>query len=1123
MANAKTFRLFISSPFNDFREERQVLHEKVFPKIDKYCNDKGYTFQPVDLRWGVSEEAQLDQKTLKLCLNEVKACKHYPHPNFLIMTGNRYGWVSLPYAIQKDEFESILEFYADNSVAISMLEKWYVEDTNHLMLNNSSHAYVLEKRDPNGEYKDWKEWEKEENKLRDILQTAAKELFEENTAQYNKYFMSATEAEVEEGILQYLNPTEFQQKLQTDLEKEQKNLPELDKDYVFGFLREITNIDSLDLSQEPAKLFIDKDQTKATVFKEQLIDALSKENTLESTVKLSTDIKKPFVDKKHLCEFEKFMIGKLTQAIDKQIDTKEVSALKQEQSEQLRFKILKTDTFFGREEELIQVQNYINNTCTQPFIVHGISGIGKSSFIAKAIDEVEEALTHTIVYRFIGATASSSNIRTLLELLITDLAEQDRLELPEKFEEDDDEFNVQIKALLETLMEPTVIILDALDQLQDKNHLKWLPLELPSNLKIILSMLDQKGYEYYYDLLKTNIDTANQLEIKPIDEDVAKEILDELLKKEKRSLTDAQYKYAIRKLKESNSSPLYLKIAFEEIKTWKQTDEKEELAIGIQKIIKEFIDNLTTKFHHDKAIVHKVLGLISASRDGLSESELLDLLSHDEDILSSLEKEENNNNLTLTIGGVKVRRFPISVWARLSEQLRPFVNERLIDGEKLITPFHRIIAETIEKEYYEDKKENLHKELAYYFDLENHLITQRSFNELPWALYKLDDFEELKKVILNHQIKALEENNELAWYTKKAYDKWDAATYIGDETYYEQQLRKLSSRNATYEEMDKRIYEFIVENFSNDSTIDSLYEYTKKLENSSKYMEFLIELAILVRFSMKNESFADIVKYITIYTCFELYEASFSYELNVLITDMFNAQENFPYGIYNNIFENSGVITKDYIAQLNKCFDNGKLNVSIFRDLYNKNSLDDYQKLTTHEMNQKANIKYGMRIENQNSQFLEAIKNENIDMLDSMIFEGTGMDISSEHLLEAIYAHSLSVVKFLIEASEEDIIHEYMNIKIDSYAEPKIPIVEAVKRRQLDIVKFLLINGAHSEIFDFLPEGSLFMFAILNKDLEMVKLLLKYGVDINQKTSWGHTPLEYALFCESPSIIEFLS
>lgn len=111
MKNSNTFRLFISSTFtfNDFREERMVLQTKVFPIIKEYCMEKGYRFQPIDLRWGISNEAQLDQKTIELCLEEVKTCKTYPHPNFLIMLGDRYGWIPLPYIIEQNEFDEILK------------------------------------------------------------------------------------------------------------------------------------------------------------------------------------------------------------------------------------------------------------------------------------------------------------------------------------------------------------------------------------------------------------------------------------------------------------------------------------------------------------------------------------------------------------------------------------------------------------------------------------------------------------------------------------------------------------------------------------------------------------------------------------------------------------------------------------------------------------------------------------------------------------------------------------------------------------------------------------------------------------------------------------------------------
>ena len=37
----KAFRLFISSTFADFKAERDLLHNEVFPKIREYCEEKG--------------------------------------------------------------------------------------------------------------------------------------------------------------------------------------------------------------------------------------------------------------------------------------------------------------------------------------------------------------------------------------------------------------------------------------------------------------------------------------------------------------------------------------------------------------------------------------------------------------------------------------------------------------------------------------------------------------------------------------------------------------------------------------------------------------------------------------------------------------------------------------------------------------------------------------------------------------------------------------------------------------------------------------------------------------------------------------------------------------------------
>ena len=60
MNTARVFRLFISSTFSDFVAEREALQKKVFPQLEAYCRERGAAFQAVDLRWGITEEAQRD-------------------------------------------------------------------------------------------------------------------------------------------------------------------------------------------------------------------------------------------------------------------------------------------------------------------------------------------------------------------------------------------------------------------------------------------------------------------------------------------------------------------------------------------------------------------------------------------------------------------------------------------------------------------------------------------------------------------------------------------------------------------------------------------------------------------------------------------------------------------------------------------------------------------------------------------------------------------------------------------------------------------------------------------------------------------------------------------------------
>ncbi len=309
MSDKKTFRLFVSSTFSDFRREREVLQTKVFPHIKEYASNRGYTFQPIDLRWGVSNEAQLDQKTLELCLEEVRSCKTYPHPNFLIMIGDRYGWVPLPYAIENSEYHKIIDYLTHKKEqdhmklrygkALSYLREWYVKDENEVPV-----SYILKERKKNYILFDF--WNREEDQLRNILQEAVLSYINIAQEEKRKYFISATEWEVDEGIIPYIKPTKYQEK---ELLSKNIELLTLDSEHIFGFLRNI------DKTSQIKKQFIGCDYEEAQAFKKRLSKVLIDKNTLYvNTVQIEEHI----LEESYLEKFSYRMIKFLESQFDAQ-------------------------------------------------------------------------------------------------------------------------------------------------------------------------------------------------------------------------------------------------------------------------------------------------------------------------------------------------------------------------------------------------------------------------------------------------------------------------------------------------------------------------------------------------------------------------------------------------------------------------------------------------------------------------------------------------------------------------------------------------------------------------------------------------------------------------------------
>jgi len=81
-------RVFVSSTFRDMIEDRDELMSHAWPELRRFCRERQVELVEVDLRWGISEEQSTRKETLRLCLDEIRACRPY----FIALLGERYGW-----------------------------------------------------------------------------------------------------------------------------------------------------------------------------------------------------------------------------------------------------------------------------------------------------------------------------------------------------------------------------------------------------------------------------------------------------------------------------------------------------------------------------------------------------------------------------------------------------------------------------------------------------------------------------------------------------------------------------------------------------------------------------------------------------------------------------------------------------------------------------------------------------------------------------------------------------------------------------------------------------------------------------------------------------------------------
>lgn len=665
----RIFRVFISSTFTDMKLERQLLHEKVFPKLEEYCSANNAKFQPIDLRWGVTEESQLNHEAMQICLNEIKRCQEIsPKPNFLVLLGDKYGWQPIPTVIPESEWTFIIESIV-NSSDKELIQYWYRRDENAIPVE-----YVLRCR--TGKYEKYNEWDIIEKRIRNILKEVTKKS-SFSDKQKAKYFFSATHHEIIKGIL---NPI-----------GKQNNA----KDHLFVFNR---TIEKLPLNTELTS-YIDIEDDKLDIEAKKQLDSLKnelkyelKENQNYLTYNATWKEKNIILDDDIL--FVESVYKKLKKVIELELSSlQNEDSLDFELNKHSEFKDELVRHFNGRDNLLKEIESHIENE-NNIFFLSGNPGTGKSSVMAKAVQNlINKNTNELIIYRFLGITPDSTDPISLIKSIIKQIYKEIDSSEPNDLYLN---YSSAMRAMLDAinrvrLKKPIIIFLDALDQLNIEDNydlLSWLSGELPINVKLIVSSLPEKN-------INKQVQYSRKVRlVPPLAMSEASTILTHWLDTCKRRITIDQNQYILEKVKH-NPSPLYLRLLFLQVKKWNSFQSNINLKDSIEELIIDYVKILEIK--HTKEFVKNVICYLLCGRyNGLTESELLDVLVLDEESWNSflsLSHPEHINELK------KIRRIPFAVWSRLYNDLKPFLVERKEKGAPIISFFHRQFNRVLSDHY----------------------------------------------------------------------------------------------------------------------------------------------------------------------------------------------------------------------------------------------------------------------------------------------------------------------------------------------------------------------------------------------------------------------------------------
>jgi tetratricopeptide (TPR) repeat protein len=431
-----------------------------------------------------------------------------------------------------------------------------------------------------------------------------------------------------------------------------------------------------------------------------------------------------------------WILQDLTKIIDKIYPkSDQPSPLELQNIEHKAFAHSRSAIYIVKQKYLDRLNNHaVYNT--PPLVVTGDSGSGKSALLANwALQFKKKHPKKLLILHHIGSASNSADWAAMLRRIMEEL--KLNFEIKEEIPRQDGELRSVFGSWLHKAATRGrfILIIDSLNALEDKDQaldLVWLPPEIPINVRLILSSLPGRPLD------KIKKRSWPTVKIDPLNDHERRELIRLYLAKYAKTLSEDNVNIIVSASQSAN--PLYLRMLLEELRvfgehfTLREKIDEYLQAVTIEGLFQKILARYEQDYEQNrKGLVCETMKMIWASRKGLSEAEIMDLL------------------------GSKDTPLPHAHWS-------PFfisAEHLFVNRSGLIGFFHDYIRKAVFKKYIvnEQIQKDVHLRLADYF--ESRKINNRTLDELPWQLSETKMWRRLYNILINPSfLSAAWKNNE---------------------------------------------------------------------------------------------------------------------------------------------------------------------------------------------------------------------------------------------------------------------------------------------------------------------------------------------------------------------------